>query len=60
MDKVRTQCCGTLTRCPDGQCTLVYRFGGAGVCVHCKWSWEMMPGREATPLSVEDMEKAHS
>jgi hypothetical protein len=58
-DTVTTKCCGTVTRCPDGECVLQYVFGGGGRCIVCKWVWDMMPGVKATPITVEDMKRAH-
>lgn len=58
---VKTKCCGRIEKCrPPKKCLLTYVLGGGGNCVTCGWIWNMMPGREATPISVADMKAAHS
>ena len=56
---IETECCGTITRCPDGKCLLGFHFGGGAKCIYCNWIWDAMPGVEATPISVDDMKAAH-
>ena len=57
-----TNCCGTITKCSEvGQeCVILHVLAGAGKCTRCKWLWEMAPGIESTPLSLEKMVNAHA
>lgn len=58
---VQTECCGRIKRCRwPKKCCLNYQFAGGGKCVRCGWIWDMMPGRDATPISAKEMLKAHT
>lgn len=57
-DRLTTKCCGEIVRC-TGNCLLAGPWIMARRCIYCRWIWETMPGVEARPLSVAEMQKAH-